>query len=177
MRHLSLFALALVACASDPAGPVGQADAGAEAGDGAPASLEGAYGGSMIVRATELAPVNEPTPNGSISGPTVGATVVNGTLAFGPFFPRCVVRLLPQSPTLALVDAATCEGDPRDAWRGRYVTARLVLRPGASLTVGDGRISGALAWDFVGTVDRQQPNEGMTQRGVVTLTLNLVRAP
>lgn len=178
MRALPLVALALLsACASDPTPSGPPADAGAEASDGAPVALEGSYVGGMSFRGSGLSPA-DPVPNGGTSSALAPLTdVTAGVLSLNPFLARCAVRLLPQSPTLAQVEAATCESDPRDSWQGKYSAARLVLRPGTTLTIGGGRISGALVWDFTGTIDRMQPNAGMTQRGVITLNLNLTRAP
>ncbi len=173
-RALAFVAL-LTACASDPGTAAPPGDASADAGDAAPVALEGTYNGSTSFRGSGLSPA-EPAPNGGPSGTGI-ATVTADRLDLDAFFPRCSVRLLPQSPTLAQVETVTCESDPRDPWRGQYATARLVLRPGATLTIGGGRITGALAWDFTGTIDRMQPNAGMMQRGVITLNLNLVRTP
>lgn len=176
VRPVSPLALLAVACASDPAPSAPAVDAGAEAGDAAAPVLKGAYSGAFSFRARDLTPVGEPSPNGGPSGPGV-ASISGERLDLSRFMPRCTVRLLPQSPTLALADSGRCEGDPRDPWRGRYTAARLVLRPGATLTIGGGRIVGTLEWDFAGTIAPQQPNTGMMQRGVVVLSVDLAREP
>lgn len=177
MRVALCVALLTLSCASDPMTAAPIADAGAEAGgDAALPSLEGTYTGQLSFRARDLSPVSDPSPNGGPSGPGV-ASIAGERLDLGRFMPRCTVRVVPQSPTVALVDSGRCEGDTRDPWRGQYTAALLVLRPGATLAIGGGRIVGTLEWDFTGTIDRQQPNAGMAQRGVVVLNVDLTRAP
>lgn len=176
-RLVLLLPLVALACGADPMTDAGAADAASEAGsDAALPSLEGVYSGQWSFRARDLAPVADPSPNGGGSNPEA-ARVTMGRLDLSVFMPRCTVRVLPQSPTSATAEATTCESDPRDPWRGQHVTARVALRPGAMLAVGGGRITGTLEWDFTGTIDRGNPNAGMTQTGVITLTLNLTRAP
>jgi len=177
MRFTILCALAVAACASDPTAAPVSANA-APAGDAAPATLEGEYAASWWFRTRDLAPVMQPNPNGGGGGPIAPSMSVAGDrLHLGVFMRGCSVRLLRQSPTLVLVATDACASVPGDGWLGPYVSARLSVRPGAMLTVGSGRIAGAIELDFTGTVDRNNPNEGVTQTGVITLTLNLVRAP
>ena len=173
MRTVLLAALAalLCACGVDPMTSNHEPDADADA---ALPSLDGAYGGQWSFRARDLAPSAQPRPSGG-GGGSNSMSVAGGVLDLSGFMPQCTVRVEALSPTLARVDAgAVCESNPRGSWMGTWRSARATLRPGATLAIGEGRITGALEWDWTG-VPADEP--GVVQTGVVTLALNLTRAP
>ena len=176
MRTVLLAALAGLSCGcgADPMASPLAADAAVDAADAELPSLEGEYAGQWSFRARDLAPVAQPNPNGGGGGPS-STRVTEGLLDLSMFMYRCSVRVVAQSPTLARVEAdAACESNPRGSWRGAWSSARATLRPGATLAIGEGRITGALEWDWTG-VPADEP--GVVQTGVVTLALNLTRAP
>jgi len=167
-RLALVLATTLAACGAEPS-QAPATDASTAADSNASANWSGTYAGDWMLTARDAVP-SQPSINAGGRLPEV-AVFTNDSVRLSVAFPGCVARFVVDGPTTARLSATTCTATN---WSGPYATARFTLRSG-TITRSAAGVALTSEWDFEGLIAPRNPNEGMTQRSVLTLRFDLTR--